>query len=208
MKKVCQIIDNEALVDYFPGCLLLKDVASNYIGGNTNAAKTLGFAHAEELEGITDYDIACEAVLKADEFRHQDKLAIQSDSPQRFFDISRYANGKTMALIIEKYFIRNKNLIFCYCTTLDVKLVFQKINNDKCSMDKTSCDLTPRELQTLYYILHGKTAKEIGRSLDCSPKTVEKHIENIKEKWSCRKRSEIFQKARAMGLFGAFLANL
>ncbi len=55
--------------------------------------------------------------------------------------------------------------------------------------------LTPRESQCLFYVLRGRTSKEIAYELHVSPKTVDFHIENIKNKWNCHSRSDIFDKA-------------
>ena len=51
--------------------------------------------------------------------------------------------------------------------------------------------LTPRELDCLYYALIGFTAKVTARLLNISHRTVETHIENIKNKTGCFSRLEI-----------------
>ncbi len=55
--------------------------------------------------------------------------------------------------------------------------------------------LTSRESECLFYLLRGKTSKEIAKKLTVSPKTVDFHIENIKNKWDCHSRSDLFDKA-------------
>lgn len=54
--------------------------------------------------------------------------------------------------------------------------------------------LTKRENEVLGQLLRGKTAKEIGRTLNISNKTVEHHIESIRFKTKCKSRSELFDK--------------
>ncbi|MCB1118323.1 MAG: helix-turn-helix transcriptional regulator [Chlamydiia bacterium] len=61
-------------------------------------------------------------------------------------------------------------------------------------------DLTPAELDCLRFFLAGKTAGEIARHLHRSQRTVETHLTNIKNKWLCSKKSEIFDKAHHYGL--------
>ena len=51
--------------------------------------------------------------------------------------------------------------------------------------------LSKRESECLFQLSLGKTAKEIGRLLNLSPRTVEFYINNIKEKTGCRTRTEL-----------------
>lgn len=48
-----------------------------------------------------------------------------------------------------------------------------------------------------YYLLRGMSAKEIGRALNISNRTVENHIEHIKYKLGCNSRSQITNKILA-----------
>jgi len=51
--------------------------------------------------------------------------------------------------------------------------------------------LTTREHQCAHYLLNGMTAKEIGKQLDLSPRTIESYIENIKFKLCCRNKVQL-----------------
>lgn len=59
--------------------------------------------------------------------------------------------------------------------------------------------LSSRESECLFYLLRGKTAKQIARLLNLSPKTVEHYIENIKLKFQCQTKSELISKAIEQG---------
>lgn len=59
--------------------------------------------------------------------------------------------------------------------------------------------LTQREMECLFYSLRGKTAKEIGRLLNISQKTVEAHVEHIKHKFKCYSKPELISKAIELG---------
>lgn len=48
-----------------------------------------------------------------------------------------------------------------------------------------------REAECLKYLLRGKSAKEIARTLDLSPRTVETYIVNIKQKTGNKRKSQI-----------------
>jgi LuxR family quorum-sensing system transcriptional regulator SolR len=51
-----------------------------------------------------------------------------------------------------------------------------------------------RELDCIKYLLMGKTMREISEKLFISPRTVETHLENIKNKLGCNKKSEAISK--------------
>jgi DNA-binding CsgD family transcriptional regulator len=51
--------------------------------------------------------------------------------------------------------------------------------------------LTKREIDVANQLVSGKTADEIGISLHISRRTVESHLENLKFKLGCRKKSEL-----------------
>jgi DNA-binding CsgD family transcriptional regulator len=63
------------------------------------------------------------------------------------------------------------------------------------SNKKNNILLSPRETQSLILTLKGKSAKEIGRELNLSPRSVETYIENIKRKVDCPTRGSLFSYA-------------
>lgn len=54
--------------------------------------------------------------------------------------------------------------------------------------------LTAREVECLTLISKGKTAKEIGRIINISPRTVEYHLNTSKDKLDCNFKSELIEK--------------
>lgn len=54
--------------------------------------------------------------------------------------------------------------------------------------------LTPREIDVIQHVLIGKSAKEVARELDLSPRTIEQHIANIKRKFGCKTKFELASK--------------
>ncbi|MCB0085536.1 MAG: response regulator transcription factor, partial [Caldilineaceae bacterium] len=60
--------------------------------------------------------------------------------------------------------------------------------------------LTPRELEVLTCIAEGETNREIAETLVISPKTVDRHRENIMAKLNLHNRSELVKFAIARGL--------
>jgi DNA-binding NarL/FixJ family response regulator len=60
--------------------------------------------------------------------------------------------------------------------------------------------LTEREREVLQYVARGRTYKEIGTSLDISPKTAENHVRNILGKLHLSRRSDLVRYAVQHGL--------
>jgi DNA-binding CsgD family transcriptional regulator len=73
----------------------------------------------------------------------------------------------------------------------------------ECTMEERAHSydhLTPRELQVLDLAAGGFCAKEIARRLEISPKTVDRHVENIRLKLRARNRAHMIQLAFRFGL--------
>jgi DNA-binding NarL/FixJ family response regulator len=60
--------------------------------------------------------------------------------------------------------------------------------------------LTDREREVLQYVARGKTYKEVGATLDISPKTAENHVRNILGKLHLSRRSDLVRYAVQHGL--------
>lgn len=70
--------------------------------------------------------------------------------------------------------------------------LFRLINNDEIYAKKrlkTQFTLTVREADVLLWIAHGKTNREIGLIIDMSPRTVNKHLEQIFKKLDVENRT-------------------
>lgn len=60
-----------------------------------------------------------------------------------------------------------------------------------CGNISFSQKFTKKELRCIDHLLLGKTANEIARILNLSPRTVEGHLNNLKNKLGCYKKSEL-----------------
>ncbi|HRE30730.1 MAG TPA: LuxR C-terminal-related transcriptional regulator, partial [Candidatus Berkiella sp.] len=67
--------------------------------------------------------------------------------------------------------------------------------------------LTKKEILCLCYYLMGKTAAEIAKIFEVSPKTASAHLYNARVKLKCKNRSELFQKAIDAGLTNSELVQ-
>lgn len=70
---------------------------------------------------------------------------------------------------------------------------------------RTGADLglTGRELAVLQLIAEGTTTREAARALACSPRTVEKHVENAFRRLAVKDRINAVRVLRAAGVLGA-----
>jgi DNA-binding CsgD family transcriptional regulator/tetratricopeptide (TPR) repeat protein len=62
--------------------------------------------------------------------------------------------------------------------------------------------LTPRQLQILARVAHGRTDKQIARELDLSPRTVEMHVARLLATLQCHSRAEAVRRGGELGLIG------
>jgi DNA-binding NarL/FixJ family response regulator len=62
--------------------------------------------------------------------------------------------------------------------------------------------LTPRQLQILARVAHGRTDKQIARELELSPRTVEMHVARLLATLHCRSRAEAVRRGGELGLIG------
>ena len=64
----------------------------------------------------------------------------------------------------------------------------------------SNCYLTQRELDCVLHLLEGKSAKQIGRDLHLSFRTVEFYFHKIKTKLNCHSRFELANKINALAI--------
>jgi DNA-binding CsgD family transcriptional regulator len=60
--------------------------------------------------------------------------------------------------------------------------------------------LTPREREVVALIADGMSAKDIGRQMNLSPRTVERHIETSRCKLRAQNKAQLVANALAVGL--------
>lgn len=59
---------------------------------------------------------------------------------------------------------------------------------------KTKQYISKREIECLFYLMRGKSARETGLQLNLSHRTVEYYLNSLKDKLYCTKKSEIIEK--------------
>jgi len=61
--------------------------------------------------------------------------------------------------------------------------------------EKYGQPISKREVECLFYLMRGKSARETGIALHLSQRTVEIYLDRLKDKLNCRKKSELIEKA-------------
>lgn len=87
---------------------------------------------------------------------------------------------------------------------LDIEVTSTLINNIKTTILRDNpvygtLSLTTREEECLYYLLRGMTAKEIGKILGISFRTIEIYLGSIKAKFNCSSKATLIIKAMQLG---------
>jgi LuxR family transcriptional regulator, transcriptional regulator of spore coat protein len=67
--------------------------------------------------------------------------------------------------------------------------------------------LTAREQQVLELVAQGLSAKEAAQAIDIAPRTVERHIENVRLKIRARNRTHMVTVALELGLLHIYGAE-
>ena len=208
------------MINFLPFPASLKNSHSEYITANTALLKLCGFSDLKALKGKTDQDLKCAAANFSEEFRQQDKRSIEFGK-QVNIDICRYADEKIHC------FSSTKTPIFCkknnQSATLSCMLemdctLIEKFASILNSSTKTrnmanilgsystrqredDITLSKRQAQSLFFLLRGKTSKEIARILSLSPRTVDEYIDIMKVKFHCENRLQLISCAIEKGYF-------
>lgn len=72
----------------------------------------------------------------------------------------------------------------------NIKNFFNKINIKSYKISE-NLSISKKELEVLYYLIQGKTLKEIAQFLDLSFRTIEFHLDNLKKKMKFTKKSQL-----------------
>jgi DNA-binding CsgD family transcriptional regulator len=196
--------------------LYWKDSDSIYYGSNDFFAELITCA-TYEMVGITDHDFT-KITSQADSFQANDQQVINDNTTGMFIEHGDYKNNNAQTVLSFKTpltdsanhtvgvfgmsfpldqdnFAKTTNLI-TQLGIITCKPLLTLPNN----VIKKKHPLTNREKECIYHLIRGMTAKEIAQKLAISYRTVEKHLDNVKEKLHCKTRSELIRTIIDSGL--------
>ena len=210
--KVMRMIDalpTSEMLDRLPGHCLIKDLESRYLVGNTALAKLLRCKYPEDLAGKSDYDVPGRACELAEAFVEYDKKTLKAGCAREFFGFFDYGRGNVPFIHCRKqpYIVGGKTIGLSVHSSQITPNLFRKLARNLGCIDvnrpiEISFDtsdnplgLSKRQLECLFLLLRGRTCREIADTLQLSPRTVEKYLESLKDRFCAQKRSELFDAA-------------
>ena len=175
----------------------------------------MGVNKGSDFIGQTDFSFYPEE--NATFFRLNDRTALEKKAPITVVENVRFLSGISYTALTYKRPLQGQGrkllgvlgLSFILQKTSTLLNLFDQINLiippalakkiKVLSYDRTDKlpekELTKRQIDCLYHLVLGKTAKEIAIILSLSNRTVEHHIELIKDKYHCTSRSQLIEMA-------------
>lgn len=218
-----QLNDLQAIIAQMPGLLALVDTQNQCVATNNHTAQQFGFKNESLILGTGPRDMRCAAVECADDFIKQNNAIMSHRKEVTVIDVLTYADGESTLLITKKkpYLINGEvQGVLAHATTIESdtmqKFTAALIQSDKQYHNKSSNErsyqinnyidltLTPREQDCLCYLVRGKTMAQIAELLHLSRRTIESHIESIKNKFGCNKKSDIIE----IGILQGYLSMI
>lgn len=192
------------IIEQLPGYIAWKNNHHHYLGCNRNLADVFGFNHLDQIIGMKDEDLG-ETTEEALAFYHDcDKLALNGKTVKMIHNIGSHDSTKSFLLEKKPLFNSEKNIIgtIFHCLELKENIIFNLKKHDekhqiphsksyKIGAFENPYDLSARELECLFCVLRGMTAKRISEVLQLSKRTVEFYISNIKNKFGSLTKSEL-----------------
>ena len=211
------------IINNLPGFCFWKDTDLVFQEANIQLAEAAGFRSPEQIQGVIDDNLPWAEYMHI--YNADDREAIEGGVVTRLEPLS-LADGNTIwtRVIKQPHLDVDGNIIGVFgfsVPVLDEEILSQSHLLDRFDyffrgeslstgyriVEKFPFfNLSVRESECLFYLMRGKTAKEIGVKLSLSPRTVEAYIENIKMKMGCMLKGDLIERAVNMGLV-AYLPN-
>lgn len=205
-------MDLKMLSRLFPKSLLWKkDINSIYLESNSLCASMFGYKRPEEVVGVRDEDIPCKISELAEIFQKHDREVISTGRSKRVLEVLQTANNVWKIFLVTKNPLldQDRQIVGTSAYSIDITKPFIALNRGFTNIPINNhfqssyivdnyfgeSELSPRQSVCLFYLLHGKTIKQIGKLLNISPRTVETHLEKLKLKFNCRTKGELIDQA-------------
>lgn len=183
-----------------------KNLQGKYLISNNPHTAAHHLDHERDLLGLTDLDLWDQGGKK---MMANDEIVLKQERTLFFFENVHHRNG-----LVDQYLCMKKPLLsrskkvlgtvgIAMQTTspllsiLDQDLILQPYTHTP-PLKKNKAPLTKTQLICLSHFIKGLSAKEIGLEMGLSYRTIEHHIEAIKSRLHCYRRSELFLKAKEL----------
>lgn len=183
-----------------------KNLESQLTDCNELFLRYVGHKSLSNVEGLTDYDLPWAAYA---DIYHQHEIDTINGKVYSLISFACDSHGRQfLALQIKVPALNSqKQIVGVNCYVREVinsgisSLIYQQAKLDKnnelfyVGNPFEKFNLSKREEECLYFLIRGKSSKEIGRILNLSPRTVEHYIDNIKGKFGCDSKRNLIAKA-------------
>lgn len=194
-------------ISKYPVHFFAADLNLNVLMANDMQAEYFGANSVNEFIGQNYYDIIPKEEQAAS--KANDALIIKSNTPQLFYEIC--LGNEVVGIGFRLYDSCNHVIgiagIGFYLHQVaprDIITITNKLislrsvtNAIKCNHIHNTCqlnELSNREQECVHYLTKNMTCKETAKLMNISYRTVEKHLENIKNKLGCYSRSDIISR--------------
>jgi len=219
--KLARFSISQQFIDQMPGLFVVLDKQSRFMMANNSAKQWTGFKSTDEMIGKTYHEMPCKASEQHEDFVTQDRLILNNKGHGQILGLYCYADNDWKAVFAEKYPLKNaegeiialathisdithSNIIdisrFLQLTTNKYPVKFRKKQNGFLIQSRyPDITLSKRQNECLFFLLRGKSNREIAKLLSISVRTVEHYIEAIKRMMDCTSKSQLVEKAIAAG---------
>ncbi len=206
-----------------PGCVYWKNADGVYLDGNLYLKKQMaakGFSIASII-GQADEDVFSREC--AELIRRNDMEIMRKNTHIIRQENITFPNGELFVFISSKRTILDQNGDVCGLVGMSLDTTkhervsrmhryrewiaernhgVDEILNAKLwlSQQWENTYLTFREAQCAYYLYQGKTIRKVAAILNVSSRTVETHVNNLKIKIGCRKKSDLIEILYSSGM--------
>jgi DNA-binding CsgD family transcriptional regulator len=212
--------DVRVFIDTNPHACAMKDKDSIYVYSNASYARLVGFKHAEDFLGRTDFDVPSGQANCAPLFRAQDQDVIHKPHVMKVLDVHPEAEGKWHALFTTKtvFFDPNGEIGGIFFQLQDITsqamLQFSFIlgkstphHGENTFLNQFSymfgapntLALTPRQEQILFFLMRRHSVKKIALALGVSLRTLYSDLEHLKIKFNASTINELVDKSITQG---------
>jgi DNA-binding CsgD family transcriptional regulator len=207
-----------------PGLWGCKNAELVFLCVNAEFSRLGGMRHEEDLVGRTDFDLRSPAVACAELFHQQDKEVVDTGRTLRILDIHPFLDGVWRAHLTTKMPVYNGNQEIAgtsfHCmeltelssaVTIELGTLLGRIHSGDVRPDCLGqgsyrldgggmpIEPTAREMEVLFFLLRGQSAKRIAHIFRISERTVEQHLKALRHKFDCTTKNSLIEKAIYLG---------
>lgn len=172
-----------------------KDTKGGYLGCNDLSAEKAGVKSRQEIIGISDDDIPYDVSQIA---AQQDQKVINTSSEMIFFNTACYDDGNAIDYFTIKSPLKDANGKLIGVFGISHYLSEYRIRQNSIiwhTLQESGVTFSKRQVECLYYLVNGKSYKEIANTIGLSPRTIERYIELTKAKLKCDTQQQLIEKA-------------